>query len=209
MKKHTTTRIGKSGPMMGLIVLSLLLVVAAIGIAQRRGSAHTGSVNATDGDPAFVVSSPTTTPKPLALGLDLPALSDIQRHYLHEAQALPRLPIAFGVDRPPIPFTDNEATVFVALLYSESALNPYDEWGNHKVSEAGCEGIGQLCGDLDTPLTRDSDEENIYASAQEFRRLIDASGGDIMEATRSYKGVTSPDTKWQANTIFSVIRVGG
>lgn len=212
MQPHRTTsrpirkRSLSSGPLWIVAVLAVVLVAAILAGTAGRSDKHQGSVDATDGDPAFVVPSPVPTPRPLTLGLDLPALNDVQMKYQREAMVLPRLPIAFGVDKPPIIFNDNEAVVFVALLYSESNLNPYDEWGNHKVSSAGCVGIGQLCGSLLTVETRDSDEENIYAAAYEFRRLSDASG-DVMEAVRSYKGVTTDDTKWQANSVFSVIRI--
>ena len=151
----------------------------------------------------------STERRQLTLALDLPGLSDRQRHYQHMAETIWRLPIAHGVDAPPIPMTDNEAVVFVALIYSECSFEPYDAYGNYLVNEIGARGCGQLMGDLVTTANMWSVELNMYDAAREFRRLLDANAGDVMASVRAYKGVVTSDTTYQANSIFDVIKVQG
>lgn len=201
-----------SGPLWAVAALALMLVSAIIfGVSQREGP--TGSVDALDGDPAFVAPTvPVPTPRPLTLTLDLPALSDMQMYWLHRIQVMPKCPICNGVDRPPVVFTDNEATIVTALYLTECSYNPFDEWGNFLVHpKSGARGCSQLMGPLITPENMWNPDLNIYDGMVEIRRLIDANSGDIMETLRNYKGVDpdDPTTQEQATSVFNVIRIGG
>lgn len=210
MQRQTTTR-RRSSPTAAIVcfVLIPLALMATVVIGnQMRADEPTGTVDATDGDPYYFVPSPTPVP-PLHLELALPPLSDRQAKYRHAADVLPSCPLCFGVDQPPIPLSDNERAVFVALLFTESRLDPYEPDGSLKVSSAGCIGIAQLCGDLLTPATRQSDELSIYTAAKYWRELLDETGGDFTAALRRYKGITTPDTAWQADTVFALIRLRG
>lgn len=205
-----------TGPIWVLGAMALCVVVALIAGLSQRSDEHTGSVNAIDGDPAFVVPSPTVKPEPKPLNLipDLPALSDIQMKYEHEARICWKLPIACGLDEPAIEFTDNEAAMFVVLGYTESNLNPYDEFGNHKWSHDKdgnpvAVGIYQLAGGLITPETRDNDEANIYAGAKYWRELLDEHDGDMTASLEAYKGVKTDDVRWQSQSVWAYMRVGG
>ena len=196
-----------------LFLVAVLVLLACLGAWAMADNGPRGRVDATDGVPLSITPQATVPAPPvtheLTLALDLPALTDEQRWWLHTAQALPRLPIAFGVDQPPIAFTDNEAVVYDALLYTECRLEPFWEDGSFKVNEIGATGCGQLMGALITPETASNPNANIYASAAEFRRLLDANDGDIMQSIRNYKGVTTWDTSYQANSIWDYIRIGG
>lgn len=145
----------------------------------------------------------------LSLELNLPALSDRQLKYKKAALALPYCPLCFGVDKPQVQFDDNEAAVFTALLYTESGLDPYDEYGNLKYSSVGCAGVAQLCGDLLTYETQYNDEVAIWTAANYFRELIDSNAGDLEAAIRQYKGVVTDDVGWQADTVWNYIKVKG
>lgn len=195
--------------------LVLIAVAAVTGIAllcayALAGTGHEGSVDAPDGDPYVVTPEPTAKPAPreLTLVLDLPALTDEQRYWLHVAQAIHRLPIAFGVDAPPIEFTDNEAVIVAALFYTECRLEPFWEDGSYKINEIGATGCAQLMGDLITPENAHDPNRNFYDGEAEVRRLLDANGGDIMQTLRNYKGVTTWDTTYQANSVWDYIRIG-
>lgn len=164
-----------------------------------------GEIDADDGDPYVVTPEPA---RGLRLDINPPEpLTDEQRYYLHMVQALPRLPIAFGLDKPPVGFTDDEAHVFTALIISESMLRPFDEYGHHVTSSIGCVGLAQLCFSLDTPETRESIPANVYAGARHFKDLLNQHGGDLEAAVSAYKGQTTPDTQWQTDSVFKYLRL--
>lgn len=184
-------------------LLAVVLCVALIaGFSQRQSSTPHQEIG------TALQVTPTAAPKPLSLALDLPSMSDSQRYWMHVVQAMPRCPICVGVDRPAIPFSDNEATIATALFYTECSFEPFDAYGNFKVNEIGARGCAQLMGDLVTTENMWNPLLNIYDGLVEFRRLIDANGGDVSESLRNYKGVASSDTTWQATSVFAVIRVG-
>lgn len=176
----------------------------------------TGTVDAADGDPAMAVpvdansnlnavAVDTSRSPSLRLQLALPDLDPDQSYWLRKARVVARCPLCVAVDKPPIPQladNDNAYAVWLALIWTESRFQPW------AVSSIGCQGLGQLCYALESPDTDALPELNLYTSAQEFARLMDANGGDYMAVVRSYKGVTTSDTTWQANSIFDVLKLG-
>jgi len=201
MQRHSTptsrTAKSSSGPLWVVALLALALCVALVaGFSQRP--AHTGSVNALDGDPAIFVPSPTPQSSTerrqlsLTLDLDLPELDQDQAYWYRQAQI-----VALGTFD-----SQNVRTVWLALIWTESRYSPW------AVSEIGCVGLGQLCFSLHTPETESDPVANLIASAREFARLVDVNDGSLVESIRNYKGSTTPDTSWQANSVFDVIRIG-
>jgi hypothetical protein len=168
----------------------------------------TGSVDAADGDPMVAIPEPTAKPQTLHLELALPPLSDEQLAWQRAAEAVTICPLCKGiVDQPPIPFTDDERNVFIALLYTESNLRPYNEAGDLLTSEAGCKGIAQLCGHLLTFETADNQMWAIYVAADYFKDLLNQSNGDYLMALKSYKGSTDDSTTYQADRTFDYLRL--
>jgi hypothetical protein len=220
---RTTTPIRKQGPGWypgGVLAVFLTVAVAASLILAfpSHDNTPTGTVHTTDAvDPVVITPEPTPTAVPLTLVLDLPQLSDMQRKWVWLSLALPRNPQAFGLDHQPVPFTDNEAVMFAALIGTESSWNPYNEDFNRKrhtvTLDDGrvieCGGVAQLCGSLYTDITANSDEENLYAGAAEFKFQLDKHGGDFDAALDAYKGVASADARWQSETVWSYVRLRG
>lgn len=190
-----------------LVAVAALVGLMLLGAYALAGTGHgepRGRIDADDGDPYFV--TPVASPAAFRLEVSTPALSDEQAWYLRMVQALPRLPLAFGIDAPPIGFTDDEAAVFTALIISESMLRPFDDYGNALRSEIGCVGLSQLCGDLQTYETATNPAANVYAGAAYFKGLIDETG-DVMVAVRRYKGITTEDTHEQGERVFRYLKV--
>lgn len=186
-------------------LLALLVAVGlAIGLAayQERGHSpkHQGGVSPEG--PAVYVPSPTPAPKPLSLALDLPALDPDQAYWFHTAQIVARCPLCRGLDQPAIVLPDQAITVWLGLIWTESAFHPW------ATSSIGCGGLGQLCGALQTPDTDADPVLNLYVSLKEYARLLAGNGGDLSTTLENYKGSTTDDTKWQASLVWSVVRVG-
>ena len=144
----------------------------------------------------------TSVPKPLSLVLSLPDLDPDQQYWFHRAQIVSLCPSCAGLDMPAISMSQNALTVWLALIWTESRYQPW------AVSSSGCYGLGQLCGSLETADTDADPVLNLYVSLREFSRLLGETDGEIMEALKSYKGVTTWDTESQANSVWSYIRVG-
>ena len=193
-------------PMLLFVALCGAVFIGCLAFYPWSSDQPTGRVDANDGDPYYFVPAPTPEPVgQFVLSLDLPELDADQAYWLKKARVVASCPLCVAVDQPPIPTladNPNNYTVWLALIYTESRYQPW------AVSEIGCYGLGQLCGALQSPDTDASPELNLYVSAQEFARLLDANHGDVMETIRNYKGVTTWDTHDQANSVWSYIRVG-
>lgn len=211
MQRQTTTPVRKAQLPHGLIILlvmALASVAVLIGLTRSERRQH-----AIDPLPAVAIPTATTippTPSPtpaLKLTLALPDMDQEQRYWAWKAAAVAVCPKCIAVDREPIPAlrdNDDAYVVWRALIWTESKYRP---WAVNESS--GACGLGQLLSThLANELTCAIPELNLYASAAEFARLLDVNGGDIMQALRSYKGVASADTTWQANAVFDVIAVG-
>ena len=201
-------------PTLGLITIAVGAVVtlgALTGWATKpeeptvADPLRRGTVNATDGDPA--VFYPESKPQVATLALRLPVLSIEQQQYQRMAEVLPRLPIAYGITDPPIGFSDNQAAVFTALIYTESSFSPYNTDGTPLTSSAGCQGLAQLCGDLLTHEAIFSPARNLYIAAAYFKRLIDEEDGDILAAVRTYKGISTPDMHHLASRVWDYLLI--
>lgn len=195
-------------PALAAMALAGAVVIGAM-IALPAKDKHEGGVSPEG--PTVVVPSPSAvpTPRPLSLSLNLPSLNDEQMYWKDVAAVVPRCPICKGIDKPAIVFTDNEAAIYTALVYGECSYRPFDEWGNFKVNEIGARGCAQLMGNLVTDENMWNPTLNIYDGAREFRRLIDANNGDVMEALRNYRGVADLEHDAAATSVFSVLRIGG
>ena len=197
-------------PTLGLITIAVGAVVtlgALTGWATKPdeeepwGTVHTGEAQ----DPA--VFTPSDKPQIATLALRLPVLSIEQQQYQRMAEVLPRLPIAYGITDPPIGFSDNQAAVFTALIYTESSFSPYNTDGTPLTSSSGCMGIAQLCGDLLTHEAIFSPARNLYIAAAYFKRLIDEHDGDILAAVRTYKGIATPDMHHLAERVWDYLLI--
>lgn len=198
-------------PALGLTALAVAGIVgfgALAGWAMPDKQEETepwGTVHATDGDPAVAV--PTDRPMIATLTTRFPILSVEQQYYQRMAEVLPRLPIAYGLTDEPIGFTDNQAAVFTALIYTESSFRPYDDNGAPIVSEVGCTGPGQLCGEKLTHEAIFNPARNIYIAADYFKQMIDEEDGNIREAIMRYKGVTTPDMRYVGDRVWEYLLI--
>lgn len=187
----------------GVGVVWLLALVVAVGLAvalaayQERGPKHTGGVSPEG--PAIYVPSPTPAPKPLSLALDLPNLDREQSYWFHQAQNVAIEEQAHGLNQPA-----STITIWLSLILTESGFRPWQE------SDTGCcYGLGQLGGALRSEATDADPILNLRVSLREFARLVNTSAS-LNEAVESYKGVIpATGTKWQADTVWSFLRVGG
>jgi len=192
MRPHSTPAI--------LIALAVALALALIlGTSARKRPAPVAEI----GEPAMVTPVPAPTVRPLTLALTLPELTPDQRYWFHVAQVVPLCPLCAGVDQPPVPLSDNALIVFLALVWTESRYQPWE------TSSAGCYGLGQLCGDLRTADTDANPALNLYMAAREWARLVAQRGGDYSGALMDYKGITTPDTMWQAESVWAMVRITG
>jgi len=188
-----------SGALPAFAAISIALAVVVGAMCAFPQEPKRGGVSPEG--PAVV--TPTTAPRQsLSLALDLPELDADQAYWLRKAQIVTTCPLCAAVDAPPIELDANARTAWLALIWTESRYSPW------AVSEIGCYGLGQLCGDLKTQETDERPEWNLYVSAREFARLV-ATSADLNEAVASYKGSTSSDTKWQADTVWAYVRISG
>ena len=211
---RTTTRIRRqpSGP--GPLIVLALASISAVGFLVYLGLLHHYSHTTPSVEVAapIVASAPRIEAQgPLALSLALPAFDTStdegreQAYWLRKAQTMVTCPLCISVDQPVIQMTPNQWVTWLALIYTESRYLPW------AVSSIGCFGLGQLCFSLDTPDTEASPELNLYASAQEYKRLLNTHDQEVMASLRAYKGTDGPGTPTsvQALSVFDYIRVGG
>ena len=168
------------------LVITMTLALA-FGSQGRKQPARTSDI----GEPAMVTPEPTS--RPLTLDLDLPAMDPDQAYWYHQAQIVSLKDGVSATDR----------TLWLALLWTETGYRPWE------CSELGACGLGQLYGSLRSPETDADPIRNLSVSLDEWLRLIRENHGDYGLALESYKGVTSTDQRWQAQTVFTYIRIGG
>lgn len=188
-----------TGPLWVVALLACMFVAAMIAVMHDRGPQRRIEI----GEPISVTPVvPIVTPvvRPLSLRVDLPELDPDQAYWFRKAQTVTSCPLCTGIDAPPVDLDENARAAWLALIWTESRYQPW------AVSDIGCYGLGQLCGALKTQETDERPEWNLYVSAREFARLVDTSA-DLNEAISSYKGQTTSDTKWQADTVWSYVRV--
>ena len=210
MQRHTTTTRRTEKPKAPTLGLIGFATAGVVGLGLLTGSLMPGddeeakepwgTVRTDDAqDPA--VFTPEDRPLVATLTTRFPNLTIEQQHYQRMTEVLPRLPIAYGITDPPIGFTDNQAAVFTALIYTESSFDPWEN-GAPLTSSAGCQGIAQLCGDLLTHQAIFDQARNLYIGAAYFKRLIDEEDGNIREAVMRYKGVTTPDMRYVGDRVW-------
>jgi hypothetical protein len=201
--------------------------LAAVGIAIAIGAVVVLIVAMTIGtagdertaDPQRIVPAsvaPAVEPM-LALAFEAPhPLSDTQRMYIERAGIIPSCPLCFGVDRPALTLDGNGIALWQALFCTEVSCQPWDEYGNAKVSSAGCVGASQICnmticGGV-TERDRRNPEMSLYLGACYLQELIERYDGDYRMAVAAYKGalidgvITHPE---QVDSVWSYIRVRG
>lgn len=196
-------------PTLGLVTLAVAGIVGfgmLTGWATKSTPEPTGTVHTTD-QPDPAVFTPLTPRRETKLELREQPLSDMARRYREVSLNLPACPLCFGVDKPVIAMTPNERVLFAALIGSESNWGHWDEAGNLKPSSIGCLGIAQLCFSLATPENLASPEASLYAAAGYFHDLVNQNGGDLVAAILQYKGSTTPDTAWVADTVFDRVQI--
>ena len=217
MQRHTTTTRRTEKPKAPTLGLIGFATAGVVGLGLLTGSLMPGddeeakepwgTVRTDDAqDPA--VFTPEDRPLVATLTTRFPNLTIEQQHYQRMTEVLPRLPIAYGITDPPIGFTDNQAAVFTALIYTESSFDPWEN-GAPLTSSAGCQGIAQLCGDLLTHQAIFDQARNLYIGAAYFKRLIDENDGDILAAVRTYKGITTPDMAHLGTRVWDFLILTG
>lgn len=176
----------------GIALTFALLLALALGFSQRKDSKPYRIAEI--GTALSITPEPTATQvAPLTLDFEAPPMTPDQAYWYRQAQIVSLRPAV----------TSNTRAMWLSLLWTETNYRPWAE------SEAGCYGLGQLCGSLRTPETDADPIANLNASLDEFLRLIETHDGSYNAAIGSYKGVTTEDQRWQADTVFQLIKVSG